>query len=111
MSIDTEKLLIDVGKVPIDDILSPLMLLFVTKRHIMRFFEWFGSGTVFGRQHIVGTLQLKDQATGKLVVEMLRLGLVTPSVGFVLKARVDIGGKQDAYRRRILEGGNRGSPF
>ena len=26
-----------------------------------------------------------------------------PSVGLVLKARADIGGKQDAYRRRILE--------
>ena len=35
---------------------------------------------------------------------MLRLGLITPSVGFVLKARAGIGGKQDAYWRRILGG-------
>ena len=35
------------------------------------------------------------------VTEVFRA--VVPSVGLVLKARADIGGKQEAYRRRILE--------
>ena len=47
----------------------------------MQLFARFGSGAVFGRQHIVGTLQLKDRAAGKLVAEMLRLGLITPVSG------------------------------
>lgn len=86
--IDAEKVPIGAGKVPIgsekvpiDDILSPLTLPPVTKRHVMRLFARFGSGAVFGRQHIVGTLQLKDRAAGKLVAEMLRQGLITPVSG------------------------------
>ena len=35
------------------------------------------------------------------VTEVFRAAV--PSVGLVLKARADIGGKQNAYRRRITE--------
>lgn len=75
------KVPIGTEKVPIDDIFSPLTLPPVTKRHVMRLFARFGSGTVFGRQHIAGTLQVKDRAAGKLVAEMLRQGLIAPVSG------------------------------
>ena len=79
--VDAEKVPIDARKVPIDDILSQVTLPPVAKRHVIQLFARFGSGTVFGRQHIVGILQLKDRAAGKLVAEMLRLGLIIPVSG------------------------------
>ena len=79
--IGDRKVPIDAEKVPIGDILSPLTLPPVTKRHVMRLFARFGSGAVFGRQHVAGTLQLKDRAAGKLVAEMLRQVLIAPVSG------------------------------
>lgn len=79
--IGDRKVPIDAEKVPIGDILSPLTLPPVTKRHVMRLFARFGSGAVFGRQHVASTLQLKDRAAGKLVAEMLRQGLIAPVSG------------------------------
>ena len=79
--IDAEKAPIDAEKAPIGNTLLQLTLPPVAKRHVMQLFARFGSGTVFGRRHIVGVLQLKDRAAGKLVAEMLRLGLITPVSG------------------------------
>ena len=79
--IDVGKVPIDAGKVPIDEILSQLTVQSVTKRHILQLFARFGSGMVFGRQHIVRVLQLRDRAAGNLVAEMLRLGLIAPVTG------------------------------
>ena len=81
LPIGAGKVPIDAEDIPIDDILSQLALQSVTKRHIIQLFARFGSGTVFGRQHIVRALQLKDRAAGNIVAEMLRLGLITPVTG------------------------------
>ena len=72
---------IDANDMPIDEVLSKLDLPRVTKQHIVKLFARFGSGTVFGRQHIVGVLQLRDRAAGNLVATMLRLGLVVSVTG------------------------------
>ena len=47
----------------------------------MQLFTRFGNGTVFGRQHIVQVLKLRDRAAGKLVAEMVRLELIAPVTG------------------------------
>ena len=76
-----DKLPIGAKTLPIDEVLSKLNLPRVTRQHIVKLFARFGSGTVFGRQHIVGVLQLRDRAAGNLVATMLRLGLVVSVTG------------------------------
>lgn len=81
MPIGVEKVPIDAGKVPIDEALLKFKLPQVTRRHISRLLNKFGTSTVFGRKHIVGVLQLRDRAAGKLIATMLRLGLIVSVVG------------------------------
>ena len=81
MPIDVEKVPIDAGKVPIDEALLKFKLPQVTRRHVSRLLNKFGTSTVFGRKHIVGVLQLRDRAAGKLIATMLRLGLIVSVVG------------------------------
>ena len=79
--IGTGEVPIDDGEVPIDEKLSQFKLSRTTKQHINKLAARFGSGAIFGRQHIVGVLQLKDRAAGNLIATMLRLGLVESVVG------------------------------
>jgi hypothetical protein len=59
-------------KVPIDDILSSLTLPFVTKSHVLQLFARFGSGSVFGRQHIAAALGA--ELYGSVNVDFTSLG-------------------------------------
>lgn len=69
------------GEVPIEDILLKFKLPRVTSKNIVSLYARFRTGGIFGRKHIVQNLSLKDRAAGKLIVTMLRVGLIAPVSG------------------------------